>query len=429
MKHIGILTNFTSYDKAYSLCNVASAQISTLRKHNYPVTVIVNEGFPPDSPYDEDILRFVPNVRCYNEIKIDDTFKQDVENTYQRLKAIIEERGIQTFITHDLIYQPAYLKVNHAARKIAEEFPNITWLHWIHSATSPTILNDITLKSDEYLKTMQTPFPRSFIVYPNSYEIPRVARNMGYEEDQIRVVNHATDIPRFFDFHPLSTKICDKFDIMSADIIGCYPLRLDRGKQPEYVIKIFKALKENECKVRLLIIDFHSTGGDKVAYREELIRLRDNLGLSPSEVIFTSQVEQELHLSSPQKLVRDFMLISNLFVLPSKSETYSLVVQEAGLCGNLLVLNQDFPAMRSIYGNDPLYRQFSSNIDVNTGLDGETKTKYGNEEGYWADLAKAICYYIQNEKGLKMKTFLRKFRNPDAIFKKQIEPLFYADIK
>jgi len=141
------------------------------------------------------------------------------------------------------------------------------------------------------------------------------------------------------------------------------------------VIKIFKALKENECKVRLLIIDFHSTGGDKVAYREELIRLRDNLGLSPSEVIFTSQVEQELHLSSPQKLVRDFMLISNLFVLPSKSETYSLVVQEAGLCGNLLVLNQDFPAMRSIYGNDPLYRQFSSNIDVNTGLDGETNTK------------------------------------------------------
>jgi len=125
---------------------------------------------------------------------------------------------------------------------------------------------------------------------------------MGYEEDQIRVVNHATDIPRFFDFHPLSQKLCDKFDILSADIIGCYPLRLDRGKQPEYVIKIFKALKENECKVRLLIIDFHSTGGDKVAYREELIRLRDNLGLSPSEVIFTSQVEQELHLSSPQKL-------------------------------------------------------------------------------------------------------------------------------
>ena len=164
MKHIGILTNFTNYDKAYSLCNVAASIIPTLHKHNYPVTVIVNEGFPPEEPFTEDILRFLPNVRCYNEIKIDDTFKKDVEDIYNRLKVIIEERGIQTFITHDLIYQPSYLKLNHAARKIAEEYPAITWLHWIHSATSPRILNDITLKSDDYLKTMQTPFPHSFEV-------------------------------------------------------------------------------------------------------------------------------------------------------------------------------------------------------------------------------------------------------------------------
>ena len=429
MKHIGILTNYTNYDRAYSLCGVTATQIKALKKHNYPVTVIVNDGFPPDDPYTEDILRFIPNVRCYNEIKIDDTFQKDVDDIYLKLKAIVEERGIQTFLTHDLIYQPAYLKVNHAARKLAKEFTNITWLHWIHSATSPRILNDITLKSNDYLNTLQTPFPKSFVVYPNSYEIPRVARNMGYEEDQIKVVNHATDIYSFFDFHPLSQKLCETFDILSADIIGCYPLRLDRGKQPEYVIKIFKALKDNGCKVRLLIIDFHSTGGDKITYREELIRLRDSLGLSPSEVIFTSQVEKELHLSSPQKLVRDMMLISNVFVLPSKSETYSLVVQEAGLCGNLLVLNQDFPAMRSIYGDMPLYRQFSSNINVNTGLDGQTDTKYDNESEYWSGLAKAICYYIKNEKGLNMKTFLRQQRNPDAIFKKQIEPLFYAEMK
>jgi len=124
------------------------------------------------------------------------------------------------------------------------------------------------------------------------------------------------------------------------------------------------------------------------------------------------------------------LLISNLFVLSIEVRDILTCSSRSGsYAGTLLVLNQDFPAMRSIYGNDPLYRQFSSNIDVNTGLDGETNTKYGNEEGYWADLAKSICYYVKNEKGLKMKTFLRKHRNPDAIFKKQIEPLFYADIK
>jgi hypothetical protein len=167
-----------------------------------------------------------------------------------------------------------------------------------------------------------------------------------------------------------------------------------------------------------------------VEYRKEMKQMAINIGLSPSELTFTSDISKECALGVPRKVVRDLMLISNVFILPSRSETYSLVAQEAGLCKNLLVLNYDFPPMRSIYGENALYAKFSSNIDITTGLDGNTDTQYQPSfEAYAHDQAARILYYIEHEKCISMATKLRKTRNPQAIFKRQIEPLFYKMMK
>ena len=449
MKTIAILTNFVSYDKKYSLCNVAAEQIGMLNRNNYKVKVIVNEGFAENTVrsyaqengikeedltkeqikdalglYREDILSYIPNVRCYNEIKKDDTWEADIQKISKLLEAILKD--VDTVFNHDLIYQPSYLKLNHAARLVAEKLPNIQWLHWIHSSTTPAVLH----ASADYLQTVKTAFPRSFVIYPNAYEIPRVAKNLGYEEDQVKVVPHATDPAEFFGFNDITKKLVEDHDMYSADVIGCYPLRLDRGKQPEKVLQIFAAIKGIGRKVRLVFCDFHSTGGDKVVYRQELKNMALDLGMTSSEVVFTSDMGPETALGVPHAVVRDLMILSNLFILPSRSETYSLVAQEAGLCGNLLVLNFDFPPMRSIYGPKPLYAKFSSNIDVNTGMDGNTEVEYKPSfMSYAHDQALRICYFLEQEKGISIKTMLRKNRNPKAIFKLHLEPLLYKEMK
>ena len=439
MKTIAILTNFTSYDKKYSLCNVAAEQIRMLERNNYKIKIIVNEGFientvgaidTPDKRkealgvYKEEYLHFIPNVRCYNELKRDDTWEEDIKKIADLLEPILKD--VDTVFSHDLIYQPAYLKLNHAARLIAEKLPAIQWLHWIHSSTTPMVLH----ASADYLQTVKTAFPRSFVIYPNAYEIPRVAKNLGYEEDQVKVVPHATDPADFFGFHEITKKLTEDHNILSADVTGCYPLRLDRGKQPEKVLQIFVAIKKLGRKVRLVFCDFHSTGGDKVKYRQELKEMAIDLGMTSSEILFTSDIGPDTALGVPHAVVRDLMLISNLFILPSRSETYSLVAQEAGLCSNLLVLNFDFPPMRSIYGAMPLYAKFSSNIDVMTGQDGNTETKYQPSfMSYANDQAKRICYYLEQEKCVAMATFLRKNRNPQTIFKTHLEPLLYKEMK
>jgi hypothetical protein len=118
------------------------------------------------------------------------------------------------------------------------------------------------------------------------------------------------------------------------------------------------------------------------------------------------------------------MLIANIFICPSRSETYSLVTQEAALCGSFLVLNQDFGPFRDIYGPQAAYYQFSSNVDNLTGQDGTTETEYGDIDLYFHDIALRIGYELDNNPVLAQKTRIRKERSPDYIFRRFIEPLF-----
>jgi hypothetical protein len=116
-----------------------------------------------------------------------------------------------------------------------------------------------------------------------------------------------------------------------------------------------------------------------------------------------------------------------MFILPSVSETYSLVAQEAAVKRNFLILNQDFPPFRSIYGDSPYYRQFSSNMNANSGYDGDTNTNYGNRDEYFKGIASYINYVMENTRVLKTFNMIRQTRNLDYVFKHHIEPILYSN--
>lgn len=413
MKNVLIYTNFSSYFQAYSLNIVVERQIKMLVENGYNPKVTVMEGFKPQGEYarPEVSLYYLPRVACHNEWDRDtpDIFLKDVSDIKEKLREPL--KGVDVVFTHDLFFQAALSKFDEAARQLArEEYPNIRWLHWVHSCVA---------------SRRREPFPNSFVIYPNEYDRPRVARGFGFEEDDVKCVPHPIDVCSFFDMNPISEKIIKENDILSADVICTYPLRLDRGKQPEVCIKVLGQLKKLGKSVKLIIMDFHSTGGDKKVYREELKQIGIDKGLSSSELIFVSEQDKAVELESPRTMVKDFMCISNVFILPSRSETFSLVAQEAMICGNFPILNFDFPPIRSIYGDKPLYRKFSSNIDVQTGLDGVTDTKYGNEDNYFKDIAGYICYELEHDKIMSLRTKIRKEQNLKAIFKKYLEPLLY----
>jgi len=439
-KKILIFTQFNSADEAYSLNRVVQDQIQMFVTNGYKVVVTVAEGFSPVGWYaHKDVeLRGLPSVACHNEVKKDPTFEKDVEELEVAIKDAVSD--IDFIITHDIVYQPSALKHNVACRKVAKEFPKIKWAHWIHSATSPYTLGRLRgIFTDEYATIMSEPFPNSYYVFFNHYSIPRIAENFKISQEMVKIVHHPSDVYKLLRIKsPLVIRLSEKKKFLEADAIAVYPTRLDRGKQVEVVIKTMAGLKEMGMNVRVVVADFHSTGGDKVTYRDELKAMAIDMGFNGQEITFTSEFDPEWEVQMPHESVAELFALSNVFIQPSRSESYSLTTQEFIIISRgVLVLNQDFPPFRDIFGSDAIYRKYSSNIDVMNGMDGNTDTQYGPgdaskeerkhyEKMYHTETAGMIVNQLRHNQGYARWIKIKKERNLQAIFKKELEPLVYG---
>lgn len=436
-KRIVIFTTFADISEAYSLNRVVQDQLKMLLANNYHPTVIVSATFQAKGIYaDERVtIKKIPLVPVHNEVKKDPTFEEDVTKIADALEEIIKDADV--VLTHDVIYQNAALKHNFAARKVAEKYPQVRWLHWIHSATSPvTIANLRPYFQDEYLNLIAKEFPNSYYIFFNHYSIPRVASNFNISQDLVKVVHHPSDLAEVYGLTPEIAELAKQKNLYDADAICIYPIRLDGGKQVEYVIKTMASLKEFGLKVRVVIADFHSTGGDKVTYRDRLKQIAIDYGLNSEELTWLSETRGAWRVEVGHEHIMGLMRLSNVFIMPSVSESYSLITQEAGLNKVVAVLNFDFPPLRDIFGPNAIYRKYSSHIDIMNGLDGRTDTAYGpnnisqeernsHEKRYHIETAGMIAARLKGHE-LALATFLRKYRNLDYVFKHELEPLLYG---
>jgi glycosyltransferase involved in cell wall biosynthesis len=417
---VHILTNFAGYLKSYSPIIVVQSQLQQLTRAGYSPVLLVSESWnPPEGTiYSEVETVKLPEVP-YSE-SLDSTFDRDVNLLYEKLKETLPDDAV--VLTHDLIFLPDYTKHNVAARKLAEEKPTIRWIHTVHSATGPnTLIAERSMYSEKYKELLLSKFPNSVISYPNSHDIPRVARNFGYGEEEVFEVPHATDPVE--GMHHLVKELYDKKDLGSVEVLSIAPMRMDRGKNPHMIVRAQKGFKDADMTSHIIFCDFQSTGDDKVVYREECKKLAEELGVA-DRVTFLSEFNPIASLEVDHKIILDLFTLSNVFFLPSRSETYSLVAQEAMLKGNLCILNYDFPAFRQIYGKKAIYRQFDGAEIAHDGFDGKIDTTHSNIEAYMKDrMALAIKAWIKNDKVLSAKTWVRTKRNPDFVFRNYLEPL------
>lgn len=425
-KDIYILTNFNCYLKSFSPILVVREQIKMMNRAGYHPILIACEGWecdPIDTTYTEVETKYLYPFAIHDPKESAQNIEETVDLAYQQLNDVLPDNAI--VLSHDLVFLPDYTVLNLAARKLAVDRPSIKWIHWIHSATNPQIVSsERNMYGEKYGEALNSPFPNSIIAYPNAYDIPRVAQNFNFEEDQIVEVPHSTDPTE--GMHPLVQRIYDMKKLGDAEVLMVLPLRLDRGKYAEANVRLIAACKQNGMTAHLVVCDFQSTGDDKVVYREDLKKLAKGLGAGDC-VTFMSEFDDIAQMEIPHEVVLDLFTLSNVFLLASKSETYSLIAQEAMLKGNFCILNQDFAPFRQIYGKNALYKQFDgANIAI-SGLNGEIKTTTDNIEAYYLDMAKALKYYLETDKVLRAKTWVRTKRNPDAVFKGYLEPLLKID--
>jgi glycosyltransferase involved in cell wall biosynthesis len=396
-----------------------------LKRAGYEPTLITSAGW---NPPENSIFASVETKRLssvpIDGTTVDEAFEADVETLYKEMDEILVDEC--TVLTSDLIFLPDYVKLNVACRRIADERPSIEWLHTIHSATAPgSLIKERAMFGEKYSELLNSKFPNSIVTYPNAYDIPRVAQNYSYEENEVVEVPHSTNLVE--GMSRIVTRLYDELRLYEPEVLIIYPLRLDRGKYAEADIYLMAGCKANGMTSHVVFCDFQSTGDDKVVYREDLKRLAQSLQVS-DRVTFLSEFDEAASMEVPHEVVLELFTLSNVFLLPSKSETYSLIAQEAMMRGNLCILNQDFAPFRQIYGKNALYKQFDgANIAIN-GFDGAIDTKHSDTVEYYKGMAINIKYYLENEKVIRAKTWVRTKRNPDTVFKDFLEPLLLKDV-
>lgn len=405
---IGILTDFISHDPAYSLCGVVLNQLKVLEP-DHDITVFVRADptkFAEDYGLADRIVELDPGETGSNKVIV--TPESDAEIEYLTAQMVTHFEGIDVMLTHDIIYQANAWKYHVAIQRYAKINPDLTFIHWVHSSTAWRVKE----KTGKFRRELQNPIENSYLVAMHPEEVNRKGSFFGYERDRILIIPNPIDVME--DYHEYSKAILSD-DFWEADCIMVYPARLDRGKQVEVILEIAEQMIIEGWDTRVIVSDFHSTGGDKVDYRNQLIEHYGHF------TTFVSQVMHETSYRVPHQVIMDLFDYADVFIHPSRSESDPLTVPEAMWKRNMLVLNFDLPVFRQ-YDGRAIFGKFSSNIDVMTGDQGETNTTYGNRTEYMKTIGRAIAYMIEQNMVLKNHREIRKTRTIEAVRHRSLGP-------
>lgn len=414
---IGLLTTFYEFNSSYSLCSVVEAQLEALVKYGYETVLFVHDNFNDDAkiPIGVEIRKVVPrfllvDYSAHQEVGVD--LEKQAEKVYEVFKEHLKD--IDIVIEHDLIFQGWFLPYGIAIHKLAAD-SKIRWFHWIHS--NPRAMP----QGLKYPHTLRYTLPaNSKLVYLNNYYLIRAAESYNTFPKDVKIVYNALDPRLFLNLHPLVEKIINKYPLLEADFSQIYPVsttRMVEGKQIKVLIDIFAKLKLQQRKVCLIIANAHANDKREKQVISEVLSYASQKGLSQNELVFTSLESPPIYeLGVPREVISQVFQLTNLFIFPSTSENCSLILLEAMLSKNLLVLNDSVPPMREFAKENALYFKFGG---------WEESVKYDNWDGFTDDVAKIIISEFENNRALKAANDIKKNFNFDSIFKRSIEPLFW----
>jgi hypothetical protein len=418
---IAILSNFREFNPGYSLSGIVLDQCRMLQAHGHEVDCFVADSFKdggnpyPDVLHLKKVIPHPPLTDYREKSKISPEHRKMVKDVSEVL--LSEMPNYDFVITHDWVFtgwnMPYALAIQETSREIRMRKQNIRWGHWIHSV--PSALQDWWLIR-EY-------GPGHKIVYPNSVDRIRVAENFRGTVNDVKVIPHIKDLRSFWEFDSETCRFIDDHPgIMNADVVQVYPASTDRleAKQLEYVLLITAALKRHGFSVFLCIANQHYRGKKPKETVEKYMKIgmRNNLKYG-EEFVFTAQWDpQRYGLGVPRGMLRELMLMQNLFIFPTREESFGLVAPEVALTagGCLIVFNKSLQMMMEVSGMTGLYIDFGSyhmQLDVQKGTD----------KKYLEDIAWLILGRMRANEAINQKTFYRQNNNWDSIYKNYYGPI------
>jgi len=424
MKRIAILTTFGGWDEAYSPVNVVWHQLKMLVRYGYEPILFTLDIFPKDKQIEGvEIRPVLPTLKFepYRGVAASRNVPQELEKDVAKVVPVFEEhfKDLDVILCHDVIFQDSFLPYNAALHKMVMP-KNLKLYHWMHSGPSRR-----PAEMQEPVSFLYSLPQNSKLVYMNRYDVVRCAEMYGvYAADKVRVVHNPIDYRLQEKDDKLLNELISKFRLNDADIIAVYPLSTTRmgsgGKQIHKAIRIMAELKKLGRSVRFVIPNAHANGQHEKDEIQKVRMFAQELGLDVRfELVFTSLLDKKWEQGIPHDTVVRLMRYSDIFLFPSVSENCPLILLEAALGKNLLVLNEDFTPMKDFVGPHALYFKFDSVTTVTNHPMGEAR--------YYEDVAKIIHSELANNRTFQSNREVRQKFNIDYIFKNQLEPLLFED--
>lgn len=293
-------------DPAYSVSTVLLSQIRMVKKLGHEAILITTD----ESKLDEndtgcEIRKAMPifTLKDYTKgMELESEHAALVDKIYESMAEATKD--CDKIICHDLILQGWYAPYGLASVRLKGVS------HVIHSMPVNQFVQDIgdgklIVLNDKLVDQAKT----------------------AYKTENVSVVTNSVDICEFLGFQEKTKEWIKKWHLDSYDFVFTYPLCATRwaSKGVDWLALFTKYMNNQGLKTALVLLLSHANKEQKFSF--------DNCHFS--NVMF-----DDFKGGVPREMVRDFMLYSDGFFLPSSAETSSLVYMEAALAKNPVFLNR-----------------------------------------------------------------------------------------
>ncbi len=375
-KFVAVLAPLGDFRPSYSLVTVVLDQVRALsRIPGTHVALFVRSGADlaelPPLPANVDVITTIPNIPA-GEDQVGET---QVTAAFNWLGATLDGLPQGYIFTHDLIFQAWFAHWAKALHQLADSVANkFKFYHWMHSSVGarPT-------KPEAHWRS-SVPVGHTMVAL-NYSDLPYLQSYYRATAGSFVTIPNPRDVRVFYGMPQAAVDIVTKCHLHFADVFQLYPLSATRmhPKGVSKVVDIFAAL----CKARdgiicrLLVADAHANGQEGRTNKELIKRYATKIGLPDGVLTFTSDLvpaNDPIHIYGLEATaIRCLFQLANVFIFPTTSEAGSLVLMEAALSGNLLVLNESLPCMADyISSTDAIWVPFGSIKEAGGSWDAAT---------------------------------------------------------
>lgn len=422
---VALLTMFNDLNPTYSLVNVVAEQLEMLLSHHIDVKLLVSENCPPESKFGvflDSRIEWIPIINHLDGQRITwhdyslptesfhPTCSQEVSLIKQDFIKYLQD--VDICILHDILYQGWHYIHNLALRLAIPHLPLLRFLSFVHSFPQrrPSMLTATN-------QARFTPLPNTRYIYPTYSGITALANQYNVPEGLCHVVYNSLSSFNFLcqEVRMLHSQI----NLTSAELLIVYPGRLTPSKNFEKIVALAGSLHTHgEKTVQVIFCDFPSADNPFEEYKNKIREAASAFGLPLSQVIFTS--DYGFPNGFPRQGVLDLFTLSNLFICPSFSESFGLTVLEAASRGNLLILNENVPALAEL--GERLHAYFMEWDGRNFGID-YIKRYTTDESAYYNLHVKKILQLFYQNTSIFAKTQVRLRYSPEWIWQHQLQIL------